>query len=577
MSIKPNDAANSSWVLKLTAVGLAAVALVLVSSYAGKELAKRMARHPETNITSEEEQQASPKQANRLTELKLPAKFCRGWPKPDLVLLLSAQQHGYLLPCGCSRPQVGGLERRYNLLRILEDKGWPVVAADLGDIPQIAGPAKLPNIQGIMKYKYSMMALKKMGYSAVSFGEYEAALELFRVLGEYALNEPSPRVLAANLQGREDKYAGMVKDWEPAHEALGGKLPFKVGITAAIGPSVAELAIKDKEVQAQLGSTGDALKNVLKQMDKEKVELRLLLYQGSPVHKMKGAELPEAQSVARAFPQFPIILCLDQSDEPSSYPIELKDTKGAVQSRIISVGHKGKHVGVVGVYRTGKAAQPFEFRYQLIDLSEDFLTPEAEAAKHPIIDLMEQYTRELKQQNFLGKYGQSRHPLQALDPVQGIAGMPTYVGSEACRGCHKKAYDIWEKSAHSHAYQTLVDAKRPSNRQYDAECIVCHTTGFTYNSGFTNAEKTPQLKNVGCESCHGPGSLHVANKDNEEWQARMNPWRAPAKEDAEQKTKRLDRIDQFCQSCHDSENDVTWIGEKGFKSKWPKVEHSGKK
>ena len=29
-----------------------------------------------------------------------------GTPKPDAVLLLSAQQHGYMLPCGCSRPQV---------------------------------------------------------------------------------------------------------------------------------------------------------------------------------------------------------------------------------------------------------------------------------------------------------------------------------------------------------------------------------------------------------------------------------------------------------------------------------------
>src|SRR5262249_24958085 len=105
-----------------------------------------------------------------------------GWPKPDFVILLSAQMHGYLLPCGCSDPQFGGLERRYNLVKRLEKHGWPVVAYDLGDLPQTIGPAKLANVQGLIKYRYSMEALRAIGYSAVSFGEYEAAMPLNKAI-----------------------------------------------------------------------------------------------------------------------------------------------------------------------------------------------------------------------------------------------------------------------------------------------------------------------------------------------------------------------------------------------------------
>ena len=71
-------------------------------------------------------------------------------------------------------------------------------------------------------------------------------------------------------------------------------------------------------------------------------------------------------------------------------------------------------------------------------------------------------------------------------------------------------FKIWEKSAHGNAYKSLVDAKRPSNRQFDPECIVCHTVGFGYESGFFDADKTNQLRNVGCENCHGPGGEHIA-------------------------------------------------------------------
>src|SRR5262245_14622359 len=44
----------------------------------------------------------------------------RDWPAdkpPALALVLSGQEHGYLQPCGCSRPQLGGLPRRYNFLQ----------------------------------------------------------------------------------------------------------------------------------------------------------------------------------------------------------------------------------------------------------------------------------------------------------------------------------------------------------------------------------------------------------------------------------------------------------------------------
>src|ERR1041385_4895052 len=65
-----------------------------------------------------------------------PSVDFKTWPsdrKPDLVLFLTGQTYGYLSPCGCSRPQKGGLERRANLIESLRAKGWEVVGVDLGD------------------------------------------------------------------------------------------------------------------------------------------------------------------------------------------------------------------------------------------------------------------------------------------------------------------------------------------------------------------------------------------------------------------------------------------------------------
>jgi hypothetical protein len=501
--------------------------------------------------------------------VKFPNRLFAGWPKPDLVIVLSAQQKGYLLPCGCSHPQIGGLERRYNLLQKIKQAGWPYVAADLGDAAQRHGPAKLPNQQGPLKYFYTMKALKEMDYTAVTFGEYEVNLGLTGLLAEYFLNEPKPRMVSSNLMEADKNYPEQVFTWALADQA-NNPSGIKVGVTAVTSPTTAARikALTNGDKKLRFEQTTAALNRVLPEMN-GKVDLRVLLYQG-PIQrdKLNKKQLTDGEACAAAYPQFPIVLCLSDEDDPPSRPVKVK-TKTDSESLVITLGRKGRFVGVVGVFKTGNAKKPYDFRYERVEMTEDFMTPDGQEKGHPIVELMEAYTRELRDRKFLERYGQMRHALQVMPAVPNLKnpGKAEYLGSAACKKCHQEVYDIWEKTPHSHAYKTLVDdAKRPSNRQYDPECIVCHTVGFGYQTGYVNEQRTPLLKNVGCESCHGPSSLHAANPHNREWKKRINPWKYLPE------SKRKDAMDQTCQKCHDIDNDVTWI-HGAFEKKWPKVEH----
>src|SRR5262245_19731759 len=67
-----------------------------------------------------------------LNDIKESQSLFYGWPKdrkPELALVLTGQVMGYLQPCGCSAPQYGGFERRYNFVKRLQEvRGWPTVA-----------------------------------------------------------------------------------------------------------------------------------------------------------------------------------------------------------------------------------------------------------------------------------------------------------------------------------------------------------------------------------------------------------------------------------------------------------------
>ena len=83
---------------------------------------------------------------------------------------------------------------------------------------------------------------------------------------------------------------------------------------------------------------------------------------------------------------------------------------------------------------------------------------------------------------------------------------PKYIGSNACKMCHNKPakgaqFAQWEKTTHSQAYSKLDDAGKNN-----PECLKCHSTAGSVSKSLIATLKVDE--GVGCESCHGPGSMY---------------------------------------------------------------------
>jgi hypothetical protein len=96
-------------------------------------------------------------------------------------------------------------------------------------------------------------------------------------------------------------------------------------------------------------------------------------------------------------------------------------------------------------------------------------------------------------------------------PAQGTVAAPgatthlPFLTSPACQSCHGEAWQVYQASAHAHAFETLKKA----NQDYNPECVSCHVTGFNEPQGYLDARQTPELVNVQCEACHGNAAMHV--------------------------------------------------------------------
>ncbi len=86
-------------------------------------------------------------------------------------------------------------------------------------------------------------------------------------------------------------------------------------------------------------------------------------------------------------------------------------------------------------------------------------------------------------------------------------GSQQYAGGGACATCHAAEVARWALTGHARAFLSL--AKQKENTE-NPECVRCHSTGWGEPGGLgtLSGPDLGRLKNVQCESCHGPMGGH---------------------------------------------------------------------
>jgi len=119
------------------------------------------------------------------------------------------------------------------------------------------------------------------------------------------------------------------------------------------------------------------------------------------------------------------------------------------------------------------------------------------------------------------------------------AEQPRYVGSEGCKECHANEYSTFKQfNKKAHSFESIIRLKKGLEEAELKKCFECHTTGYGKEGGFRSEQETPQLKDAGCEVCHGPGSIHAATGNPKEIKGKLT--------------------EKDCESCHNSERVISF-------------------
>lgn len=455
------------------------------------------------------------------------------WPKPQALLFISGQQHGYIEPCGCTglENQKGGMNRRDTLLTQLRKRDWDVVPMDVGNFERRTG------VQAELKLQTSIKALTAMDYKAATLGVDDLRLSSQELLALTASEgKTQTPFISANAFILVEEYMPKLRIIE-----TGGR---KIGITAVLGDGFAKDLASSTDII--IAPARQALEKVMADMQAAKCDYKVLLSHSS---------LAESRKLAVEVPGFDLIVSAGDYPEPD---FMLEHVEGS-SSQLVQVGNKGMFTALVGLYPDGKPV-----RYQRVALSAQF------EDSPRMMKLFGDYQKQLEQKGFEGL----RVPVQALeDNVK-------FVGSESCGECHTKAFEVWKNSEHFTATESLV--KPPNSRSmiprhFDPECLSCHVTGwnpqryYPYSSGFASLDKTPKLTGNGCENCHGAGSAHLAAEsgDTDLDEAAINALRVKMRLP-------LAEAKDRCVQCHDQDNSPDFHHDGSFEKYWEEIAHSGK-
>lgn len=373
-----------------------------------------------------------------------------------LPVYFTCDTRGRLEPCGCFSGQLGGLTRIETWLK-RHQKGDSLLV-DVGN--SLAGQDDFR----VIKYRHILEAFELMGYHALNLGGAEAKLPL-TTLQEVIASTKAP-ILSASLidQSTRELIAPPTRIVE-----LGNQ---KIGILAVLDPN----SVASPGDGLGILSLDDAISRHLPELSKECDEVILLAY----------TTVDEMKRIANEFYEVSLIVGGDVSQAAQYLQKEN-------QSYVVFTSNQARTIGQVTLQRKefGLNASNFDIHLMKPTIQQD----------NRLLALSAKYRQAIRDTDLLVD-----HPERlGEDAIPGVKPLATYVGSDSCVTCHAEEAKTWHASAHSRAFDSLVKKKSDA----DPTCIECHTVGFGTPSGYRRAFKDERFTDVGCESCHGPGSEHV--------------------------------------------------------------------
>jgi hypothetical protein len=485
-------------------------------------------------------------------------------PKPDLRLVLLTDPRGYLEPCGCNQRPLGGVDKLATVVGQAKRDHVPLLVLAAGDFamgtelrPEDAAEARA---QEEMRAETFVDAYKQIGVAAIVPGALDLMLPAERrakliarggfpwLLEGAGSSDGAPLPFSLGrvieLAGVKVGVMGLVAP-DPAHPLPGLTLPDELGAIAASKSAelraqgaqlVIALVTGDRRAARQVAGKGPDIV-LMGGLDLERalpptvVGDAVLLHAGRQGQNavtldlgLKPAAADKAWEDASAWSRREAQRELDRQISElrariSAWTSDPKLAKADIETQRRRLGElEGERE---------RAAQPtFAGRWFHAELVE--LAPEV-PDDPALAQQLEAHDVRVNEHN--------RVSLADRKPTPAPPGTPAYAGSQACSSCHQQAFAWWRGTKHGRAYATLERV----HKEYNLNCVSCHVTGYNEKGGST-VTHVEGLKDVGCESCHGPGSLHVAQPEAPSLIARAVP-------------------ESVCASCHTKEHSDRFVYE----------------
>lgn len=460
---------------------------------------------------------------------------------------------GTLEPCGCTSDPLGDVARLTGLVRAAGPAN-KVLLVDAGNLTYPAGAINEKLAEGAdLRAEFLATELGKLPFAGAALGEADLARGVERVM---------PKRLAANVEGN----APVVR--EAAVRTVGG---IKIGVLGLSDPALARRQgwkVEDPASAAtreaeRLRKAGAEIVIALAAF--ERPLARQVARTGAVdfvvVGSNVGAEgLPRAEAVGDAF----IVVPGDELQRVGRIELVVRDGDKGARVKLVDAGGEEAR----GLERTALAKKRAALDAELTrfekasDADPGFVAAKRKERDEVVARLAEldkpwsapatgsYFSNELiPLRRVLPRDPKLASAMRVLDQKVGAANLrraqppppapadrASFVGDKSCAGCHKPAMAFWKTTVHARAWKTIVDDGKTGFE----DCVNCHVTGFGEIGGSSLGHVT-NLTNVQCETCHGPGSLHVKAEGLEE----------PA-------AVRLSTPEATCVRCHNSKHSDTF-------------------